>query len=286
MSAQTFAPQAPAPSISAESASPPNNGRDSAGRFVKGNLGGPGNPYARHTAALRQALAACVSADEIHALGRKLYLLALDGDLAAAKLLLSYVVGKPAPPPDPDTLDAHEWSVFKGLPVAKKDVQAVLNGVQAGLACKLASIAVPALEMVQGQEFADLARRSLETPLPQDNETRRSKKARPDRPPTEANGSSAKVQTGPNTTPDHPPTEANGSNGSTVADGAKSRPSTESNGSNGGKAASGEAPGRHQTASNGPTPKKRSKWWGFGKPFRQPVNGANGQKNGREAVSR
>jgi hypothetical protein len=38
---------------------------------------------------LRQALAACARADESHALGRKLYLLALEGDLAAAKLLLS-----------------------------------------------------------------------------------------------------------------------------------------------------------------------------------------------------
>jgi hypothetical protein len=57
MSAQTFAPEAPAPSTPTVSAPPPHNGRDSAGRFAKGNLGGPGNPYARHTAALRQALA-------------------------------------------------------------------------------------------------------------------------------------------------------------------------------------------------------------------------------------
>ena len=134
MSAQTFAPQAPAPSASADSAAPPNNGRDFAGRFAKGNPGGPGNPHARHTAMLRKALAECVSEEDIMDLSRSLYLAARNGDWVAAKLLLSYVIGKPAAPADPDTLEAHEWGVFKALPVNEQDVSALLGGLQAKLA--------------------------------------------------------------------------------------------------------------------------------------------------------
>src|SRR5262249_36579291 len=137
MSAQKFAPQAPAPSASAAKAPPPGNGRDSAGRFAKGNPGGPGNPHARHTAMLRKALADCVSEEAIMDLGRSLYLAARNGDWVAAKLLLSYIIGKPAPPADPDTLEAHEWGVFKALPVNGQDVSALLGGLQAKLANQL-----------------------------------------------------------------------------------------------------------------------------------------------------
>src|SRR5262249_7413030 len=104
---------------------------------------------------------------------------------------------KPAPPPDPDTLDAHEGSVFKGLPVARKDVQAVLGGVQAGLAGKLASMAVPALEMAQGQEFADLARRRPASPVAEAHETPRPKKRRPGQEKTGAQGQNRPAGRGP-----------------------------------------------------------------------------------------
>jgi len=39
----------------------------------------------------------------------KLIALAKDGSVQAAKLLLSYVIGKPQPAPEPDRLDADEW---------------------------------------------------------------------------------------------------------------------------------------------------------------------------------
>lgn len=260
MSAQTFAPEVLSPSPAAESAAPPDGGRDAAGRFTKGNVGGPGNPYARHTAALRRALAESVTEDEIHELGRQLYQLALGGDLAAAKLLLSYAVGKPAPPADPDTLDAHEWGVFKALPVAARDARAVFGGgVQAGLACKFASILVPVREMAQGRQLADVLRGDGRGPAAEAGGARRPQKGRPGRKQAETNGSNgspAQGQPGAVSTPDHPPAEANGSNG---------------------KAAPDEAPGRHRTASNGAAPKKRSKWWGFGQPFRRPANVPNGQ---------
>jgi hypothetical protein len=246
MSAQTCTPQAPAPSTSADSASPPNNGRDSAGRFAKGNPGGPGNPHARHTAMLRKALAECISEDDIMDLGRSLYLAARNGDWVAAKLLLSYVIGKPAPPPDPDTLEEHEWKVFKALPVNGEDVSALLGGLQAKLANQLARDALPLLEVEHAKLMAETFRTGKVPPLPQET-PRPAKEANPDRPSNGANGPNGPRPNGPN-----------GSNGPRAAAG---RPPTGANGS------------------NGKRKKKRSKWWGFGQPFRPTDNGANGQKS-------
>jgi hypothetical protein len=180
-------------------------------------------------------------------LGRSLYLAARNGDWVAAKLLLSYVIGKPAPPADPDTLEEHEWGVFKALPVSPPDLQAVMGGMQAKLANRMVREALPILEVEHAKVIAQTLRTGQIPPEHQDP-PQRPKKARPDRPSNGANGS-------------------NGSNGPRAVDGS-GRPSTGSNGANG------------SNGSNGKRKKKRSKWWGFGQPFRRTDNGANGQKNG------
>jgi hypothetical protein len=56
------------------SAPPSANGRDAAGRFAPGNPGGPGNPFARRTAQLREALLRHVSEQDIAEVGRTLLL--------------------------------------------------------------------------------------------------------------------------------------------------------------------------------------------------------------------
>jgi hypothetical protein len=90
-----------------------NNGRDSAGRFAAGNRGGPGNPFARQVATLRQALIDAVTAQDITDIARALIAKARAGDVAAAKLLLGYALGKPAAQTHPDRLDLSEWQYFK-----------------------------------------------------------------------------------------------------------------------------------------------------------------------------
>src|SRR5262245_47993772 len=61
--------------------SPKGDVRDSRGRFVPRNPGGPGNPFARQVAALRQAVLNAVTAEDIQTVVRKLIELAAAGSL-------------------------------------------------------------------------------------------------------------------------------------------------------------------------------------------------------------
>lgn len=79
-------------------AEPSANGsnRDRQGRFVPGHHApGPGNPFARRTAALRSALLAAVSEKDLKAIVAKLVKLAKAGDVIAAREVLNRCVGRP-----------------------------------------------------------------------------------------------------------------------------------------------------------------------------------------------
>src|SRR5205807_4370734 len=97
------------PQSNGSSAKPPAaSGRDANGRFVKGNPGGPGNPFARKVAALRKALIGFVTVDDMKHVAFILKEKAMAGDLAAIKLLFQYCLGKPTETVDPDRLDIGE----------------------------------------------------------------------------------------------------------------------------------------------------------------------------------
>src|ERR1700731_2757092 len=68
-------PQPPSPASASE--------RDGRGRFAPGNKGGPGNPFARRSATLRQAMLDAVTAEDLQALVRQLIQKARDGEVAA-----------------------------------------------------------------------------------------------------------------------------------------------------------------------------------------------------------
>ena len=79
------------------------SGRDSGGRFARGNAGGPGNPYAKRTAEMKAAFMAAITPKDMRKLARRLYEKAVSDDkhwLEAMKLLLDHLLGKPteAPP--------------------------------------------------------------------------------------------------------------------------------------------------------------------------------------------
>lgn len=71
------------------------NGRGSHGRFLAGNAGGPGNPYARRVARLRSALLDAVTDDDLRAIVKVLVDRAKGGDLAAIREVLDRMVGRP-----------------------------------------------------------------------------------------------------------------------------------------------------------------------------------------------
>ncbi|MSQ94786.1 MAG: hypothetical protein EXR98_09555 [Gemmataceae bacterium] len=105
-----------------------NSTRDEKGRFSFGNKGGPGNPFARKVAALRQALLESISPEDIQNVAARLLDLAKDGNVQAAKLLLAYTIGKPQPAPEPDRLDADEWQVYQETAPMKKESPALISG--------------------------------------------------------------------------------------------------------------------------------------------------------------
>jgi hypothetical protein len=71
------------------------NGRDTRGRFAKGNGGGPGNPHARAAAQFRATIFEAVKPEDLRAVVEKVVELAKGGDLMAAKLLFDRTVGPP-----------------------------------------------------------------------------------------------------------------------------------------------------------------------------------------------
>jgi hypothetical protein len=119
------------------------NGRDAQGRFAPGNLGGPGNPFARRTAQLRRVLVEAVSDDDIKEIAAMLLFKTKSGDLAAAKLLLGYVIGKPGPAVDPDGLDRAEALRWAEDTVPAETVDAIMHEMPAEVAALMGRFAVP-----------------------------------------------------------------------------------------------------------------------------------------------
>jgi hypothetical protein len=107
----------------------PAGGRDAGGRFARGNLGGPGNPFARRVAALRQALLRAVTDHDMQDLAGRLLESARAGDVAAMKLLFGYVLGRPAEVVDPDTLDLKEWQLYQQTLAPADEVHGMLEKI-------------------------------------------------------------------------------------------------------------------------------------------------------------
>jgi len=93
-----------------------SNGRKPNGQFAKGNPGGPGNPFARRTARLRATLLDAVGEDGLSEIIQELVSAAKGGDVQAAKLVLSYTLGKPVDAIHPDSLDVHEQELQRQMP--------------------------------------------------------------------------------------------------------------------------------------------------------------------------
>jgi hypothetical protein len=88
-----------------ESPSPNGHeGRDALGRFLKGNLFGKGNPFARHSASLRKAFYDEATPEDLQQIARKLLNAAKGGDWVAAQVALKWLLGRAPDPVDPYAL--------------------------------------------------------------------------------------------------------------------------------------------------------------------------------------
>jgi hypothetical protein len=130
--------------------------RDSHGRFVPGCFGGPGNPFARRTAGLRRAIANAVSEEDIAQIILLFKHKALEGDLAAAKFIFSYAVGRPAPAVNPDTLDHEEFVQFERDIVPPERVQAAATGMTSNMASHLTSCMREGLEVSWSRQLYEV----------------------------------------------------------------------------------------------------------------------------------
>jgi hypothetical protein len=133
---------------------PPPSGRDAHGRFTKGNSGGPGNPFARQSAAIQRVFRSVVSEEKALALALKLMDMALEGNLVAAKLLLSYGVGRPQQAANPDTLDIQEWALWRQAPSMLEEMPKVIKCLTAEQACLLAREIQPEVSQELLTQFA------------------------------------------------------------------------------------------------------------------------------------
>jgi hypothetical protein len=83
-----------------------------------------------------------------------LYEKACEGNMAAAKMYLSYTAGKAAPSPDPDRLTLDEWDIYRKMPVLKEDFKAAFNAYLGEAVCEVMRICLPFLIDHQAKQLA------------------------------------------------------------------------------------------------------------------------------------
>src|SRR5690554_5232521 len=129
--------------------------RDERGRFQKGNPGGPGRPSARRTAELQAAIGEVATPQRVKVLLATMMKAAIERqDVAAARLVLDRVLGKPRSEPLQD-VDLGLPDGLKSADDVAKAANAILQGMAAG--------AIPPEDAHRLAVVVDLARRSLET---------------------------------------------------------------------------------------------------------------------------
>jgi hypothetical protein len=126
--------------------------RDSKGRFKPGWRGGPGNPRVRHLAEIQAAIHQAVEPRVIEGVIKRLAKLALEGDVAAAKVFLDRVVGRPR--------EAQSGGAFTLPPIdGVGDIPAALTSVlNAAAAGKISTE-----DATRYAAVLELTRRSVET---------------------------------------------------------------------------------------------------------------------------
>jgi hypothetical protein len=99
-------------------------------------------------------LRASISDEEMVAIIRKLVEKACAGDVSAAKLIMSYKLGKPAAAPNPDEIDRDEWEHYQRDTIHLDEVQQVLGSLPARVGNDIARTALPIMALSQQEALA------------------------------------------------------------------------------------------------------------------------------------
>jgi hypothetical protein len=132
-----------------------SSGRESNGTFAAGNQFGRGNPFARKCAAFRAALMETVTEQDIKDIAIKLRDDAKAGDKAAVKLLFQYVIGKPQPAVDPDTLDVQEMRTFAANALPSEALEELQRRLPLRMLLQIWPIFLAAREQQCANELSD-----------------------------------------------------------------------------------------------------------------------------------
>jgi hypothetical protein len=151
--------------MTTETAANQNPQHDASGRFKAGNRAGPGNPFARQVAALRQAMLKRVTAEDIERLMGKLLELADAGCIQAIKLVLAYTIGKPQPAPNPDRMDADEWEVYTEQAPMKVEAAAVLHAGEPAAHLEMVRAVRPIISQVVKMQMAQEVSQMMTPPV-------------------------------------------------------------------------------------------------------------------------
>jgi hypothetical protein len=144
------------PTLTAEDTTPAKRstkGHAADGKFIAGNPGGPGNPHARHCARMLALLRTCISDEDMIAIIRALVEKAKKHDTSAAKILFSYVIGKPAEAPNPDQIDRDEWEHYQKDTINLQEMQQVLGSLPAKVGNDIARTALPIMTEARTREL-------------------------------------------------------------------------------------------------------------------------------------
>jgi hypothetical protein len=106
----------------------------------------------------------CISDEDMIHLYRVLYDKAMKGDVSAAKLVLAYKIGKPAPCPDPDAIDRDEWEHYQQDAVEPEEARQVLGSLPSRVGNDIARTALPIMTEARTRELAAQLKRGIAIP--------------------------------------------------------------------------------------------------------------------------
>jgi hypothetical protein len=151
-------------------------------------------------------LRASISDEEMVAIIRALVEKARDGDVSAAKLILSYKLGKPAPAPNPDEIDRDEWEHYQRDTIHLQDVQQVLGSLPSSVGNDIARTALPAMTQARKEEIASKLGKNQSAARKVTKDKRvANRQAQKGAPKPNGNSGANKVIDSPSTTNDAPP---------------------------------------------------------------------------------